>query len=108
MRNMTSVAADRVRISGMEFELHVSDGEVCAQAIGLARACFELDLGDSQAILALLHKMADAIDSMLGPGAMRAIAGGRPVSMQMCLGALNEIVSRCAHGYKAHVEEYLS
>lgn len=108
MRNMTSVAADRVRIAGMDFELRISDGEVCAQAIRLARACFELDLGDPQAILALLHKMADAIDNMLGTGAMLKIADGRPVSMQMCLGALNEIVSQCAHGYRAHVEEYLS
>lgn len=108
MRNMTSVATDKVRIAGMDFDLYVSDGEVCAQATALARDCFALDLGDPQETLALLHKMADAIDNMLGTGAMLKIADGRPVSMQMCLGALNEIVSQCAHGYKAHVEEYLS
>ncbi|MEA5017048.1 MAG: hypothetical protein VB099_21075 [Candidatus Limiplasma sp.] len=97
----------KLSVNGHVFELQMSDGDIFDRAMKISEKYIKLNKDSSvKQIMKAVRECADIIDEILGPGAMAAIAQGRPVGVKDSLKLMNRIVTEAAGSYTERLKDY--
>lgn len=106
MRKITiDIEQPQIEVNGIVFDLQKSDADILEDALAIARKYESLDTADVEAVVAAIHEVRDYVDAMLGKGALRKIAGGRPVSLVRAIEIMTEIAREAAASYSDHLKD---
>lgn len=96
-----------IKILGKEYRPIKSTEEICSGGASILKAFLSLDVFDEDKVMLILKGTTSRIDSWFGKNVVSDIADGEPVSAQMLLKIVNEVMIQLSEIYKSYVtEEY--
>lgn len=101
----------QIKVNGHVFDAHKSDIDiisVCNEILKDYEANAKLYTPNTaegrEKITSMIFKIRDFIDEMLGEGALRTIADGKPVSLIMALKVMQEVAATISEEYQEDIQ----
>lgn len=95
----------QIEINGIVFDLLKSDADIFEDAMKIVEKYKALDVTDETAVLDAIRTMVGYVDTILGPGAMKQISGGRPVGIVKAQECMIIIARAAADSYETSIRE---
>ena len=94
----------KIKVDGHVFELKMSDVGIMEVALAMRRKYENEPLDGSEAIVNASQDVAGTIDRILGDGAVKLLADGKPIGLAMMLRWMNTIAYGAVEAYAEELE----
>lgn len=106
MRKLTfEFNTPQIEVNGHIFDMKVSDIDILDSALNLAEEFKGLTGEDPKAVVAAIRKCEKVIDSILGDGALKKIADGKPVRLVDAIDVMITVSREAVSAYNEKISD---
>lgn len=91
--------AKQMEINGHVFDVLRGDAEILERALAISQSGEKYKEMETRELVVAITGIVNYVDEILGPGAMKKIAGGKPVGLMYAIGVLQQVCTAIQEDY---------